>query len=171
MAIAHELLSLRRWQGLPLAELVRRELAAYATSNNTEIGGPEVMLSAETGQAMAMVLHELVTNAAKYGALSTQSGRVSLRWYWRHNGNAHDRLVVEWQETGGPDVVAPSKSGYGTTVIRELVPYELGGTVDLTLAPAGVRCRFEIPGDYLTSGGRLRDHFNGSFAQPSFADR
>jgi PAS domain S-box-containing protein len=171
MAIAHELLSLRRWQGLPLAELVRRELAAYATSNNTEIGGPEVMLSAETGQAMAMVLHELVTNAAKYGALSTQSGRVSLRWYWRHNGNAHDRLVVEWQEMGGPDVVAPSKSGYGTTVIRELVPYELGGTVDLTLAPAGVRCRFEIPGDYLTSGGRLRDHFNGSFAQPSFADR
>jgi len=169
MAITHELLSIRRWQGLPLLELARRELAAYATSNNTEIDGPAVMLSAEAGQAMAMVLHELVTNAAKYGALSTQYGRVSLRWSWRLNGSAHDRLAVEWQEMAGPPVVAPSKSGYGTTVIRELVPYELGGTVDLVLAPEGVRCRLEIPIDWLTSDSR--DRFNGSrLSQPSFAD-
>jgi len=169
MAITHELLSIRRWQGLPLLELARRELAAYATRNNTEIDGPAVMLSAEAGQAMAMVLHELVTNAAKYGALSTQYGRVSLRWSWRLNGSAHDRLAVEWQEMAGPPVVAPSKSGYGTTVIRELVPYELGGTVDLVLAPEGVRCRLEIPIDWLTSDSR--DRFNGSrLSQPSFAD-
>ena len=70
MASAHELLSIRRWQGIPLAVLVRRELAPYATSNNIEVDGPEVMLSAEAGQAMAMVVHELVTNAAKHGALS-----------------------------------------------------------------------------------------------------
>src|SRR5262245_61548941 len=170
MAITHELLSVRRWQGLPLSELARRELAAYATRNNTEIDGPAVMLSAEAGQAMAMVLHELVTNAAKYGALSTQYGRVSLRWSWRLNGSAHDRRALEWQETGGPPVVAPSRSGYGTTVIRELVPYELGGTVDLVLAPEGARCRLEIPIDWLTNDSR--DRFNGSrLPQPSFADR
>ena len=70
MASTHELLSNRQWRGISMAELLRREFAPYAASNNTKIGGPEVMLSAEAGQAMAMVLHELVTNAAKHGALS-----------------------------------------------------------------------------------------------------
>ena len=78
MASTHELLSHRRWLGIPLAELVERELAPYTTGSNAEIGGPEVMLNAEAGQAMATVLHELVTNAAKYGALSVASGRVSI---------------------------------------------------------------------------------------------
>jgi PAS domain S-box-containing protein len=154
MATAHELLSVRGWQGLPLAELVRRELGPYATSNNNEIDGPEVMLRAEAGQAMAVGLHELVTNAAKYGALSTHNGRVLIRWYWRLNGGAHDPLAFEWQEIGGPSVATPSKLGYGTSVIRELIPYELGGTADLTLAPEGVRCRLEIPVDCLSGGSR-----------------
>ena len=139
MAAAHELLSTRQWQGMPMAELVRRELAAYASNSNTKIDGPEVMLSAEAGQAMAMVIHELVTNAAKHGALSTQSGHVSVRWYRKLNGSA--QLVLVWQETGGPRVRAPKKSGYGTGVVRDLVPYEFGGTVDLSFAPEGVRYR------------------------------
>ena len=117
-----------------MAELVRRELAPYAASNNTEIDGPEVMLSAEAGQAMAMVLHELVTNAAKYGALSTRDGRVSVRWYRKLNGSAQLGCLV-WQETGGPRVEAPRKSGYGTGVVRDLIPYEFGGTVDLSFPP------------------------------------
>ena len=74
MARAHELLSASRWQGMSLAELVRREFAPYAAGNNAEINGPEIILSAEACLAMAMVLHELVTNAAKYGALSSQDG-------------------------------------------------------------------------------------------------
>ena len=152
MAAAHELLSTRQWQGMPMAELVRREFAAYASSNNTKIDGPEVMLSAEAGQAMAMVIHELVTNAAKYGALSTQSGHVSVRWYRKLNGSA--QLVVVWQETGGPRVEAPKKSGYGTGVVRDLIPYEFGGTVDLSFAPEGVRCRLEIPFDRVSSDSR-----------------
>ena len=145
MATAHELLSISQWHGMPLAELVRRELAAYATSNNVEIDGPEVMLSAEAGQLVAMMVHELVTNAAKYGALSTRSGRVLVRWYRKLNGSA--QLVLEWQEAGGPRVEAQEKSGYGTSVVRDLIPYELGGTVDLSFAPEGVRCRLEIPLD------------------------
>jgi PAS domain S-box-containing protein len=145
MGSTHELLSHRRWLGIPLAELVHRELAPYATGSNTEIGGPEVMLRAEAAQTMATVLHELVTNAAKHGALSGPSGRVSIRWRLRLNGRACDRLVLTWRETGGPLVVHPSKSSYGMRAVRELIPYELGGTVDHVLAPEGARCQMEIP--------------------------
>ena len=149
MATTHELLSSRRWQGVSLTELVRRELAPYATRNNTEINGPGILLKPEAGQAMAMVLHELATNAAKYGALSTKNGRVSIRWDRHLNGHPRSHLVFEWQEIGGPPVVALGKSSYGTSTIRDLIPYEFGGTVDLVLAPEGVRCRLELPAEWL----------------------
>ena len=149
MATTHELLSSRRWHGVSLTELVRRELAPYATRNNTEINGPDILLKPEAGQAMAMVLHELATNAAKYGALSTKNGRVSIRWDRHLNGHPRSHLVFEWQEIGGPPVVALGKSSYGTSTIRDLIPYEFGGTVDLVLAPEGVQCRLELPADWL----------------------
>jgi PAS domain S-box-containing protein len=149
MASAHELLSFRRWQGIPIAELVGRELAAYVTSDNAKIGGPQVILRPEAGEAMAMVVHELATNAAKHGALSRQSGRVSVRWKCSLNGNA--QFILVWRETGGPRVEAPKKSGFGTSVVRELVPYELGGTVDFSFAPEGLQCRLEIPFDRISS--------------------
>jgi PAS domain S-box-containing protein len=149
MATAHELLSTRQWKGVPMAELIRREFAAYASDSNTKIDGPEVMLNAEAGQAMATVIHELVTNAAKYGALSTPSGHVSVQWYRKLNGSA--QFVVIWQEAGGPRVEAPRKSGYGTGVVRDLIPYEFGGTVDLSFASEGVRCRLEMPFDRISS--------------------
>jgi PAS domain S-box-containing protein len=154
MATAHELLSTRRWKGVPMADLIRRELAAYATSNNTRIDGPEITLSAEASQAMAMVIHELVTNAVKHGALSTKSGQVSVRWYRKLNGSA--QLVLVWQETGGPRVEAPKTFGYGTGVVRDLIPYEFGGTVDLSFASEGVRCRLEIPFDRVSTDSRSR---------------
>ena len=159
MGSTHELLSHRRWLGIPLAELVERELAPYATGSNTEIGGPEVMLSAEAGQTMGMVLHELVTNAAKHGALSVPSGCVSIRWRLPLDGSASDRLVFTWRETGGPLVVPPSKSSYGMHVVRELIPYELGGTIDYVLAPEGARCQVEIPLARLSRGS---SQHNGS---------
>jgi PAS domain S-box-containing protein len=149
MATTHELLSARRWQGIALAELVRRELAPYTTRNNTDINGPDILLKPEAGQAMAMVLHELVTNAAKYGALSTNNGRVSVRWDRQPNGHSHSYLVFEWQEIGGPSVVVLGKSSYGTSTIRDLIPYEFSGRVDLVFAPEGVRYRLELPGDWL----------------------
>jgi PAS domain S-box-containing protein len=159
MATTHELLSSRRWQGVSLSELVRRELAPYATCDNTEIDGPGIFLKPEAGQAMAMVLHELATNAAKYGALSTKSGRVSIRWNRHLNGHPRSNLVFEWQEIGGPHVVTLGKSSYGTSTIRELIPYEFGGTVDLVPAPEGVRCRLVLPADWLGNDDQpLRTH-------------
>src|SRR5262249_18502320 len=150
MAATHELLGARWWQGISLTELVRRELAPYAARSNAEVSGPEVVLRAEAGQAMAMVLHELATNAAKYGALSTQSGRVSIRWERRLNGHL-PRLVLQWQEIDGPPVIAPRSPSYGTSTIRDLIPYEFGGTVDLVFAPGGVQCRLDLPADWLSN--------------------
>jgi PAS domain S-box-containing protein len=149
MTTTHELLSSGRWQGVSLTELVRGELAPYVTRYNTEFNGPDVLLKPEAGQAMAMVLHELATNAAKYGALSTKNGRVSIRWDRHLNGRPQSHLVFEWQEIGGPPVVALGKSSYGTSTIRDLIPYEFGGTVDFVLAPEGVQCRLELPAEWL----------------------
>ena len=149
MATTHELLSSRRWQGVSLTELVGRELAPYATRYNTEFNGPDILLKPEAGQAMATVLHELATNAAKYGALSTKDGHVSIRWDRHLNGHPRSHLVFAWQEIGGPPVVALGKSSYGTSTIRDLIPYEFGGTVDLVLAPEGVQCRLELPAEWL----------------------
>ncbi len=158
IASTHELLSTQRWQGLPLDELLSRQLAPYSTQNNTRINGPDVLLMAEAGQAVAMVLHELVTNAAKYGALSTQKGRVSVRWRWHSNGAERDALVIDWQEVGGPAVSAPSKIGYGTSVINDLVPYELGGKVEFDHARSGVRCRLEVPARWVINARRAADN-------------
>jgi NO-binding membrane sensor protein with MHYT domain/two-component sensor histidine kinase len=145
MANTHALLSRGRWQGVPLADLVRRELEPCMAVCNATVEGPDVMLSAEATQALAMVLHELVTNAAKYGALSVPEGRVCVRWDFRPNGSAQAALTIDWQEIGGPSVAVPTRCGYGTSVIRDLIPYELGGTVDLSHVADGVRCRIEFP--------------------------
>jgi two-component sensor histidine kinase len=143
MAEAHSLLSRNHWRGASLTDLVAQELAPY-TSGNATVEGPEVCLTAAATQTVAMVLHELATNAAKYGALSIPQGRVSVRWCRLSNGEAPAKLRLEWQETGGPTITTPTKPGFGTSVIRDLIPYELGGVVELTFGPNGVRCIIEI---------------------------
>ena len=166
MATTHELLSSHRWQGVSLGEVVRRELAPYATGDNTEVAGPGILLKPEAGQAMAMVLHELATNAAKYGALATKNGRVSIRWHRHLNGHQRSTLVFEWEEIGGPPVVALGKPSYGTSTIRDLIPYEFGGTVDFVLAPEGVRCRLELPADWLGNDGPPLQIHHGETQKP-----
>src|SRR5260221_6543415 len=130
MAAAHSLLGQSRWGGVGLTDLIRRPLAPYTTDANTQIGGPEVMLTAAETQAVAMVIHELVTNAAKYGALSSPDGRVSVNWD-RTRADAAAILTVTWRELGGPPIAAPFQSGYGSCLIRDLIPHELGRTVEL----------------------------------------
>ena len=145
MAAAHSLLSQSRWQGVGLTDLVRHQLAPYVTDVNTSISGPNIVLTAAATQAIAMVLHELATNAAKYGALSTSDGRVSVNWDRRSSGNPAENLMIAWREIGGPPVAAPIQSGFGTNLIRNLIPHELGGTVDLAFASDGVYCKIEFP--------------------------
>ena len=144
MADAHALLSQSRWDGVDLAELVRCQLAPNGTDANTTIAGPHVTLPVAATQVLAMVLHELATNAAKYGALSTPHGRVEVNW---NHGPGEDaaNLSIAWREIGGPAVAASPDCRYGTRIIRDLIPQELGGSVDLAFASGGICCKIEIP--------------------------
>jgi PAS domain S-box-containing protein len=145
MAVAHNLLSQSGWLGVGLTSLVHTQLAPYATDVNTRISGSDLTLTAAETQAVAMVLHELVTNAAKYGALSVPEGQVSVSWDRKLNGGATAILILEWRELRGPPIATEVQSGYGTALIRDLVPHELGGKVDLVFDSGGVICRIEIP--------------------------
>jgi two-component sensor histidine kinase len=110
------------------------------------VDGPELTLRADAAQVVGMVLHELATNAAKYGALSLSSGRVSVSWQEQRTGD-ESSLQLIWQESGGPLVCSPTTRSYGTSVIQELVGYELSGTVRLNYAPKGVICEIVIPAE------------------------
>jgi two-component sensor histidine kinase len=168
LARTHQLLSDSQWGGVSLADIVRRELGPYAT-DNAEIGGPGVALKAEAAQAIGMVLHELATNAAKYGAFSKPGGRLLLRWRWLRDGS-RGWLAIEWRELGLP-VVKPSQFGYGTSIIRELIPYELGGKVDLAFASSGLQCQLEIPADWVRKAPQARNASHMSSAQADHPDR
>jgi two-component sensor histidine kinase/integral membrane sensor domain MASE1 len=143
MAAAHSLLSQSRWRGVGLVDLLRRQLAPYASGTNASLNGPHVILTSGETQALAMVIHELVTNAVKYGALSGPDGSVSVNWDF--SGAGLDVLRIVWREVCGPPVAASVQSGYGSSLIRNLIPYELGGVVDLTYPPGGAWCKIEIP--------------------------
>jgi PAS domain S-box-containing protein len=145
MAAAHNLMSQAAWKGTDLAALVRTQLAPYATDANMTIFGTDIMLGGPATQAVAMVLHELVTNAVKYGALSVPGGRVSVSWERKLNGSAAANLILVWRELGGPPMAAATHSGYGTDLIRNLIPHELGGRVALAFVKQGVNCQIEFP--------------------------
>jgi PAS domain S-box-containing protein len=144
MAAAHTLLSKSGWQSVGLDALIRNQLAPYATDTNITISGTDITLTAAEIQAVARVLHELVTNAAKHGALSISGGHVSVSWNHKPNGDGANLMLV-WQEHDGPPVKSEVQSSYGINLIRDLIPHELGGKVDLVLASEGVSCRIEIP--------------------------
>ena len=144
IAAAHALLRQNRWDGVSLANLMRQQLAPYTTDANTTISGPDIMLTSGQTQALAMVIHELVTNAAKHGALSSPDGSVSVSWH-RTGVDAAPVMSIAWRELGGPPIEAPVRSGYGSSLIRDLIPHELGGAVDLTFPCDGAYCKIEIP--------------------------
>jgi PAS domain S-box-containing protein len=149
LANTHSLLSRSRWQGVTLSELVRSELAFCGKDESVSIKGAEVTIAAEAAQPMAMVLHELATNAAKYGALSNDHGRLWVQWRLLR-GPSRGKLVIEWKEIAGRRIAAPNASGYGTCVIRDLIPYELGGAVHYVFTADGIRCTLEIPARWVS---------------------
>lgn len=140
---AHNELADRRWEDAELAVLAREVLAPYGSARLRLEGGP-VTVPARTAVTLSMVLHELATNAAKYGALSAPEGRLTVRWKAEEEAGGR-RLVLDWEEAGGPPVAPPSRRGFGTRFVDGAIRGELGGTIDLAFAPGGVRCRIEAP--------------------------
>jgi len=169
LANTHALLSRSSWEGVGIGELVRSELAPCASNGSSLIEGPDIVVAAEATQPLAIVLHELTTNATKYGALSSRRGRVSVCWQRRSSRGSQDHLALEWRETGGPPIAVPGPPGYGSSVIRELIPYELGGSVQYVFAPEGVRCRLEIPGKWLSNPVRQRPKHAAAVAAGVFS--
>jgi two-component sensor histidine kinase len=141
LARVHTILSLSSWQGAEIRRLVGEELAAYSVGGQIALSGPELQLQPATAQTLALALHELVTNSAKYGALSMLSGRISLKWQIE----AEDLLLLAWEEMGGPLVQKPTSRGFGTRSVIASVESQLGGQADFDWRPEGLICRLSVP--------------------------
>jgi two-component sensor histidine kinase len=142
LARAHTLLSQARWEGADLGGLVAEELTPLRGAGASRVAthGPAVPLNAQAAQSLAMTLHELTTNAVKYGALSVPAGHVDLRWAWRG-----DALELVWEERGGPAVRPPEGRGVGMTVMERCVVQQLEGTIHFDWDNAGLRCTMTVP--------------------------
>jgi two-component sensor histidine kinase/DNA-binding response OmpR family regulator len=140
LARVHTILSLSSWQGAEIAKLVDEELAPYSTSDQIALGGSNIQLQPATAQTLAMALHELVTNSAKYGALSTLSGRLSIKWEIEA-----DTLKMVWEERDGPLVAKPSSRGFGTRSVIASIESQLGGQAEFDWRTEGLVCRLSVP--------------------------
>ena len=153
LARAHTLLSRDRWTGADLGELVREELAAYDHAAVARLSGPALRLDAAAVQPLSMVMHELATNAVKYGALSLPGGHVSVSWTLRPGppGEA-PRVHLRWLERDGPPVlVAPTRRGFGSSLLAATLRGQLGGTIEQNWEPGGLRCEIDLPGSVLAA--------------------
>lgn len=146
---AHNLLSENRWESAALQRLIEEELAPFrgGGESRVRISGPGLSLATSAAQPLSIVVHELATNAAKYGALSSPAGRISIEWVRNPDG----RAVLRWSETGGPSVRPPARQNFGLNVIGIVVRSQLGGSVHYDWRPDGLICTIEIPATALAN--------------------
>lgn len=140
LARVHTILSLSSWQGAEIGRLVDEELAPYATGDQIAFSGSDIQLQPETAQTLALALHELVTNSAKYGALSTLAGRLNIKWEIDR-----DMLRMVWEEKDGPLVEEPASRGFGTRSVIAAIESQLGGQADFDWRSEGLICRLSVP--------------------------
>lgn len=147
LARAHDQITNLNWGPASLRLLVESEAGAYLGSQGSRLvlDGPDVALDPKAFTTVALVMHELMTNSAKYGALADSVGRVEVSWRFDPRAN----LILEWKEVGGPPVQAPSRRGFGTTIIERSIPFDLKGSADLRFDLLGVHARFLIPTNYV----------------------
>jgi len=142
LAATHNLLSATRWEGANLRQIVDEELAPYRTDRQDRLvtAGPAVVLLPAAAQAMALALHELATNAAKYGALAAAAGKLRLVWTI-----GEEALKLEWTETGGPPATTPSSLGFGLSIVRSSIESQFRGAVTYDWQREGLFCKLSIP--------------------------
>jgi len=148
LADAHDLLTRTQWQGAGLDELVRIAVASYTDGQRrrVELGGPHVEVAPATAISLAMALHELATNALKYGALSTEQGKVDVNWHEEPaDADGPARVVLTWVERGGPPVAPPAHKGFGSLLLERGAAHEVGGSSSLAFEPEGVTCTISLP--------------------------
>jgi PAS domain S-box-containing protein len=144
MAGAHDVLTQQNWEGADLRNIVEKALSPFmAPRREFDVAGPDVRLLPKSALAVAMAVHELATNAAKYGALSNGSGRISVQWAVAEQDAPH--LQIVWTETGGPKVAAPSSKGFGSRLIERGLAGQLGGEAVIDYRETGVVCRIMAP--------------------------
>jgi len=142
---AHDQLTMHHWESADLRELLRAGFAPYhGGAERVVMRGEDVVLRPRAALTLAMTFHELITNAAKYGALSAPGGRVEMRWQIVE-ADGMPTLHVEWREQGGPPVAPPARRSFGTRLIESGVKAELGGRVEIAFAREGLRCDLDIP--------------------------
>jgi two-component sensor histidine kinase len=137
---AHSMLSDRQWHDTEIGRLVCQELSAYGDSQ-VSYAGPTLMVNSKSTIAIALLLHELATNAVRHGSLSMPEGRLLVSW----QEDAEDNLVLIWQEQGGPVVDKPSRRGFGSRLLDTVVTGELGGQIDMRFEPSGLFAQLVIP--------------------------
>jgi PAS domain S-box-containing protein len=142
LANVHSLLGKTHWIGVDIRTLISGELSPYVGEGKSraDLDGPALQLKSRSAQAVAIAMHELATNAAKYGALSVKAGRVNVEWFLKAGG----MLVIVWTETGGPPTEPPSGQGFGSLVVQEIVKGELNGQADFDWRPEGLRCTLTL---------------------------
>jgi two-component sensor histidine kinase len=152
----HDLLSEAGWTEAGLRDVILTELAPHSAGDraNVTVNGPPVLLKPQAALLLALVMHELATNAGKYGALSAPGGRIQVDWII--TGDNPLRLELTWRERGGPKIESFSKHGFGTELVERGIRFELQGEAKLEAADGGLDCRIIIPADpkYLTFGLR-----------------
>ena len=155
LAANHDLLVKSEWRGVELGDLVRSQLAHFEglIGGRITLEGPDLHITAEAAQPLAMALHELATNAGKYGALSNTLGGVCIAWAIDKDGAGTDRFRLSWSEWGGPEVPAPSRRGFGTAVITQMPKMQLGAEVTLDYAPGGITWHFVCPATKVRENG------------------
>jgi two-component system CheB/CheR fusion protein len=145
MATAHDVLTRENWNGADLVDIITDTVKPHAGGDNRfHIRGPQVRLSPSAALAIAMAMHELGTNAAKYGALPTKSGHIEIVWHLRGEGEDR-RISLTWTESGGPAVVEPTRKGFGSRLIERALARELSGKVNIAYDACGVVCAIDAP--------------------------
>ncbi|MFN3225065.1 MAG: sensor histidine kinase [Hyphomicrobiales bacterium] len=144
MSQSHDLLVRSNWRGADLAELVERNAsqAGSTLEGSFRIEGPPLTLTSDAAQHFGMALHELVSNALKYGALSVEGGTVEAMWE-----QAGENVVFRWTESGGPEVLPPDSTGFGTSYLQRAIAMALNAKTDLDFDPAGLKCTITMPGE------------------------
>ncbi|TYC52198.1 PAS domain S-box protein [Rhodobacterales bacterium] len=157
MARTHSLLAEGRWRGAGLRSLVGDELAHSESGRNVTIDGPDVALSPTAAQAFSMALHELCTNAMKYGAFSVADGELLVSWQRINASDREEKLLFEWKERKGPEVKKPETKGYGSTVLERIFSTQLSARTQIDFAPEGLVVTSEIPIQQLSTGAAIKE--------------